>query len=135
MQKEEKKEESTQSSTTRIEVEKLNSQPTDESPLSEIEEVESREQVEIVDVQPNLSQYSLARDRRRRVIVPLARYTETNYINLFLNVIVGSNDQEPTTFEEAMSGSNSIQWIEAMNEEMHSLNVNDTWSLVLGFVP
>lgn len=116
-------------------MEKLNSQPTDESPLSEIEEVESREQVEIVDVQPNLSQYSLARDRRRRVIVPLARYTETNYINLFLNVIVGSNDQEPTTFEEAMSGSNSIQWIEAMNEEMHSLNVNDTWSLVLGFVP
>ena len=32
-------------------------------------------------------------------------------------------------FEEAISGQDTIQWIEAMNEEIHSLSVNETWSL------
>lgn len=50
-------------------------------------------------------------------------------MNLVLNAIVASTDQEPTTFDEAINGSDARSWIEAMNEEMHSLNVNDTWSL------
>ena len=52
-------------------------------------------------------------------------------MNLMLHVIVAPSDQEPTTFKEAISGPDVRSWIEAMNEEMNSLNVNDTWPLAL----
>ncbi|XP_038875001.1 uncharacterized protein LOC120067522 [Benincasa hispida] len=53
-----------------------------------------------------------------------------NYMNMVLNLVVAPSNQELTTFEEATSCANARDWIEAMNEEMHSLKVNDTWSLV-----
>ena len=68
----------TQSYTTQIEVENTRKsvQPCEDPTATEQEQVEilSEEQVEMLEEQPNLSQYSLARDRQRRVIVPLARY-------------------------------------------------------------
>lgn len=50
-------------------------------------------------------------------------------MNLVLNSTVGPVDDEPTTFEEAVSGPNATMWIETMNEEIESLRVNETWSL------
>ena len=37
---------------------------------------------------------------------------------------------EPTTAQEALSSAQSEQWREAMDEEMASLNANNTWTLV-----
>lgn len=108
MQKEKETGEILMNPTTRIEVEinLKNTPPKDNPPSdSEEEEVEIGEQFENMIVQPNLSQYSLARDRQRRLIVSPARYIETNYMNLVLNAIIVPNDQEPTTFEEAVSCS------------------------------
>lgn len=108
MQKEKETGEISMNPTTRIEVEinLKNTPPKDNPPSdSEEEEVEIGEQFENMIVQPNLSQYSLARDRQRRLIVSPARYIETNYMNLVLNAIIVPNDQEPTTFEEAVSCS------------------------------
>lgn len=49
-----------------------------------------------------------------------------SFINSVLNVNVAQNDQESSSFEEAVTRSNARQWIEEMNEEMNSLSVNDT---------
>ena len=108
-----------------------NAQSTEGTTVTDEEQVEntSGKQTEIVEEQPNLSQYSLARDRQRRVIVPPTRYVETNHMNLVLNAIVAFNDHEPSFFEEAVNSSDARSWIEAMNEEINSLNVNDTWTL------
>lgn len=38
-------------------------------------------------------------------------------------------ETEPLTFEEAISCKNSINWVEAMNDEIKSLNENETWTL------
>ena len=45
-----------------------------------------------------------------------------SFINFVLNVNVAQNDQESSSFEEAVNRSNARQWI----EEMNSLSVNDT---------
>ena len=123
--------EKAESSNSKIEVEKTSKPPSEPIVQGETKDKgeTSKEQPKISEPQPDLSQYSLARDRQRRVIVPPARYADINYINLVLSVTVDSNDHEPTTFKEAISGQDAIQWIEAMNEEIHSLSINETWTL------
>jgi len=37
---------------------------------------------------------------------------------------------DPVTYEDAMTGDNSDDWKAAMNDEMLSLNKNETWTLV-----
>ncbi|XP_038904504.1 uncharacterized protein LOC120090876 [Benincasa hispida] len=83
--------------TARIEVEARKDSSTSHNPPNETEEEEeenSGESTEHTETKPDSSQYSLARDRQRRVIVPPARYTETNYMNLVLNATIASNDQD-----------------------------------------
>ena len=40
------------------------------------------------------------------------------------------DDDVPSTYREAVSNPESIQWKKAMNEEMQSLHKNETWELV-----
>ena len=47
-------------------------------------------------------------------------------MNFVLNATVAPNDHEPSSFEEAVNGSDTRQWIEVMDEEIDSLNVIDT---------
>ena len=35
----------------------------------------------------------------------------------------------PTSFEEAMRSAHSSKWLEAMQDEMRSMNTNDVWDL------
>lgn len=37
---------------------------------------------------------------------------------------------EPETYRQAIYSKDSKKWLEAMNEEMNSLRVNNTWILV-----
>lgn len=46
-----------------------------------------------------------------------------------LNVADTLNFEEPNNFEEAKNGPNARKWIEAMNEEMRSLEENNTLTL------
>lgn len=41
-----------------------------------------------------------------------------------------SNEEEPVTLEEAVSGKNSVQWKKAMEKELTVLRENNTWSEV-----
>jgi hypothetical protein len=36
---------------------------------------------------------------------------------------------DPTSFEEAMRSDHSLKWLEAMQDEMKSINTNDVWDL------
>ena len=39
-------------------------------------------------------------------------------------------DDEPKTFKEAMKGANSAEWMEAMKDELESMEKNKVWNLV-----
>lgn len=66
---------SKETSTTRIEVEKPIAPAIEPNPQTNLEEEEeeTEEQTENINTQPDLSQYSLARDIQRRVIFPPSR--------------------------------------------------------------
>ena len=36
---------------------------------------------------------------------------------------------DPTSFEEAMRSAHSSKWLEAMQDEMRSMNTNGVWDL------
>ena len=36
---------------------------------------------------------------------------------------------DPTSFEEAMRSAHSSKWLEAMQDEMRSMNINGVWDL------
>jgi hypothetical protein len=38
-------------------------------------------------------------------------------------------ESDPTSFEEAMRGAHSSKWLEAMEDEMRSMNTNRVWDL------
>ena len=78
----------------------------------------------------DLSNYSLARDRQQRAIIPLSKYSEADSVSFVLNVMNHLNGDEPKTFDEAISYPNARHWINAMNDEMESIINKDTWILV-----
>ena len=41
-----------------------------------------------------------------------------------------TEEGEPSTFQEALKGSDASQWMTAMHEEMEALQRNKTWELV-----
>src|SRR5580765_5080881 len=57
---------------------------------------------------------------RQNIEKPVRYRAETYY----------SKSDDPVTYEEAMIQENSEKWKEAMDEEMSSLNKNETWKLV-----
>ena len=78
----------------------------------------------------DLSNYSLARDRQRRTSVPPSRYSEEYFVNFALNDMNHLNNDESKTFDEAVSYPNARHWMNTMNDEMESLTINNTWTLV-----
>ncbi|CAJ2637310.1 unnamed protein product [Trifolium pratense] len=74
--------------------------------------------------------YQLARDRERRVIRPPNRLGYDDLICYALNAAEEVQDSEPKGFREASESIDSQDWLKAMNEEMLSLEKNQTWKLV-----
>lgn len=66
-----------------------------------------------------LEDYHLARDRTRREIRPPVRYSEPDFITA-LNIQFFW-ESEPTSYEEAVEEKNANMWLEAMKNEMLSL--------------
>jgi transposase InsO family protein len=76
-------------------------------------------------------QHSIAFDRPRRVGVgPPKRYGFDDMVGYALQVAEEVEFHEPSTYKEAISGTESAQWLAAMGDEMESLHKNQTWELV-----
>ncbi|KAL1540760.1 Retrovirus-related Pol polyprotein from transposon TNT 1-94 [Salvia divinorum] len=87
------------------------------------------------DVHPEARQTSIAIDRVRRTgVKPPLRYGFEDMMAYALQVANEVEDEpsteEPSTYKEAVSGSERAKWLAAMGEEMESLWKNLTWELV-----
>ncbi|WJX42094.1 hypothetical protein P8452_29365 [Trifolium repens] len=96
----------------------------------EEEEEETLEPVESGSQTITAPDYQLARDRERRVITPPNRYGYADLICYALNAAEEVQDSEPKNFREASESIDSKDWLKAMEEEMLSLEKNQTWKLV-----
>ncbi|KAH9754460.1 hypothetical protein KPL71_015451 [Citrus sinensis] len=74
--------------------------------------------------------YQLARDRKRRTIRPPKRYVVADLIAYALSAAHEINDDEPKTYQEAITSKNNLEWKKAMDEEVESLMKNETWKLI-----
>jgi len=80
---------------------------------------------------PEEADRTIAQDRPRRVGVrPPARYRFDDLVGYALQVAEEVDDNEPSTYNAAVSGNESAQWLAAMGDEMESLQKNQTWELV-----
>jgi hypothetical protein len=75
--------------------------------------------------QQNVDEPQISLRRSTRVINPPRRYDD-----FVLSVSLSTNDDEPSCYQEAVKGSNSDKWKEAMKDEMKALERNSTWDLV-----
>jgi hypothetical protein len=73
---------------------------------------------------------SIAAGRQKRQIRPPQRYGYADLVAYALTVAEDTAVQEPSTYSEAVTSSESAQWVVAMNEEIESLHKNQTWELV-----
>ncbi|KAH9681219.1 hypothetical protein KPL71_026889 [Citrus sinensis] len=74
--------------------------------------------------------YQLARDRKRRTIRPPKRYAVADLIAYALSTAQEINDDEPKTYQEAITSNNNLEWKRAMDEEVESLMKNEAWKLI-----
>ena len=78
-----------------------------------------------------VQQYSIAKDREKRTIKLPQKYGEADLVAYALSVPNNIESiEEPSTYEEALSYSDSSKWMIAMQEEMESLHKNRTWDMV-----
>ena len=62
-----------------------------------------------------VQQYSIAKDRERRTIKPPQKYGEADLVAYALSVTYNiESSEEPSTYEEAISCSDSGKWMIAM---------------------
>jgi hypothetical protein len=88
------------------------------------EEVPAEENVDGDDIQQIVDEPQTSL-RSTRVIVPPRRYDD-----FVSSVSLSTKDDEPSCYQEAVKGSNSDKWKEAMKNEMKSLERNATWDMV-----
>ncbi|KAJ4711603.1 Retrovirus-related Pol polyprotein from transposon TNT 1-94 [Melia azedarach] len=82
---------------------------------------------------PVASQHSLALNRSKRANygIPPKRYGFEDMVAYALQVAeeVDTDSNEPSTYKEAVTCTESTQWLAAMGDEMESLHKNQTWEL------
>lgn len=75
-------------------------------------------------------EYSIATGRARRQIRPPQRYAHADLVSATFNAKETIELQEPSSYREAITSTESAQWSIAMSEEIESLHKNHTWELV-----
>ncbi|KAJ4715506.1 Retrovirus-related Pol polyprotein from transposon TNT 1-94 [Melia azedarach] len=82
---------------------------------------------------PVASQHSLALNRSKKANygIPPKRYGFEDMVAYALQVAeeVDTNSNEPSTYKEAVTCTESTQWLAVMGDEMESLHKNQTWEL------
>ena len=71
-----------------------------------------------------LGTYNLARERQRRIIRPPQRFGHADLICYALNTTEEVEHEEPKSHKKAIKSKEKALWLEAMNEELHSLSKN-----------
>lgn len=68
----------------------------------------------------------------RRVSQRTRKSAISNDYLLYLNEVEHEQgiEDDPLTFQQAMSSDKAVLWQQAMNEEIESMNKNAVWSLV-----
>jgi len=74
--------------------------------------------------------YLLAIDRERGTVTTPSRYGYADLVCYAQNADEDVQDSEPINFKEAFESKESKYWLKAVNEEMDSLEKNQTWKLV-----
>ncbi|KAH9705555.1 hypothetical protein KPL70_011923 [Citrus sinensis] len=116
-----------------FEVEHPNKKSSQEAADSDGDEDDSSRNTEAQSQQhtpTQLRDYHLARDRERRQIRPPQRYGYANLIAYALAASHEIDEDEPTSYREAMKSSYKSEWQRAMDDEIDSLYKNNTWELV-----
>ncbi|KAD7478277.1 hypothetical protein E3N88_01413 [Mikania micrantha] len=76
-------------------------------------------------------EYNIAMHRPRRNVVPPMRYRDNEDLSAFVFNIAELEDlSEPMTYFEAVNSVDKEKWIDAMRDEMDSLQKTQTWQLV-----
>ena len=83
-----------------------------------------------IEISDGLETYVLARDRQRRNIKPPSRFDECDVAAYALVMSKLIEEEEPLTYGEGIRSKNKRKWITASDEEMDSLEKNETWSLI-----
>ncbi|KAH9699236.1 Integrase catalytic domain-containing protein [Citrus sinensis] len=123
-QKDSQEDDKTSSNLQQVEFEKVKADPAgvdemdSDSPSTDDDE-------EVLTQEPSQQQDSIAYRRPRREIRRPARFVDM--VAYALPIV---DDNVPSTYREAVSNPESIQWKKAMNEKMQSLHKNETWELV-----
>lgn len=78
----------------------------------------------------SLTNYMLAKDREKKQAKPTQRYGFAELIAFALNLAKDIEQHEPLTYVGAMKSSQKREWMQAMVEEIQSLESNQTWELV-----
>ncbi|KAH9761919.1 Integrase catalytic domain-containing protein [Citrus sinensis] len=123
-QKDSQEDDKTSSTLQHVEFEKVKADPAgvdemdSDSPSTENDE-------EVLTQEPSQQYDSIAYRMPHREIRKPARFVDM--VAYALPIV---DDDVPSTYREAISNPESIQWKKAMNEEMQSLHKNETWELV-----
>ncbi|KAH9668944.1 hypothetical protein KPL70_021590 [Citrus sinensis] len=121
-----------QSVTSKVKVELLTDKGSEKEAASDNERATAEsEEHEVSELpQVDLRSYQLARDRVRREVRAPVRY---GYADLIAYALLCADEvtiEEPTNFSEAMESVHCDKWLEAMQDEMESLQRNQTWTLI-----
>lgn len=102
-------------------------------------ETDEDEGTSVEEAGTDLVRYQLARDRKRRVIIPPSRYknapppdhlTEDSEVAFALAVFEDIDVEEPKDYYEAIRSADKKQWKAVAVDEMNSLEKNETWDVV-----
>lgn len=74
--------------------------------------------------------YNLVMDRAKRIIKPPESFDYVDLISYALLISESSDDTEPWSNKEAFQRKDRNHWMNAMTEEISSLERNKTWVLV-----
>ena len=118
----------TETDTVKFQVEPQNLK--EPEPETEGTEAEPQAGIEHKSGESEEDTYQLVRDRKKRTIRPPKIYIVVDLIAYTLNAAQELNDDEPRTYQEAITGKNKLEWKKAMDEKMTSLIKNKTWILI-----
>ncbi|KAL2519245.1 Reverse transcriptase Ty1/copia-type domain-containing protein [Abeliophyllum distichum] len=104
------------------------SQPVDSNTLLNNNQI--RNESQNLPQSSDLDDYHLAKDRDRRTTKVPSRFSDYDLAALAENSFDELCGNEPKTFDDAVNGSESVMWWNAMKDEMTSLYKNQTWELV-----
>ncbi|GAA0162316.1 hypothetical protein LIER_18433 [Lithospermum erythrorhizon] len=108
--------------------EKQVEQRTEVSCEMEVDVPQSHSEAEASVVPPSVEHQSLALDRPRRANygVPPTRYEYEDMLAFALQVAEEVDPHEPASYKEEVTGTESVQWLASVGDEMESLQKNQT---------